>query len=126
MRKVFVFALTLVVCLSLCACGSKNTSTVDQTYYYTTKSLEEYLDEAIEVRVENALYDKISADFYTADPESCSYRINKKETVGKNTVVYGTLTLRDKYGDTISSPYRTFEVVIDDYWRVTSCKINYK
>ncbi len=81
--------------------------------------------------VESALLKEIKDSFPLADAGSTKYSINKSEKEGNYTIVYGRLTLYDKYGKTTKgragssgSSSRTFEVKISNSTlKAVSCTI---
>ncbi len=104
-------------------------SSVSSSYKYGA----EISDSTLEYLVESALYSEVSSKYGSsgADPSSCNYSINKASKGGAmNTiVVYGTVSLYDKYGKLLSfkksSAIKDFEVTIDkSTWKVKSTKID--
>lgn len=127
---VCIIAVVIVIIINSASKSSSSSSTdsskSSSTYSSSSNS------SSMELFVESALYSEVSKKYssYDVDPSSCKYRINKQEKgSGNTTVVYGTLTLYDKYGNLVSSkktdPFKDFEVTIDNStYKVKSTKIN--
>ncbi len=138
MKKLFAIIVIMIMCFSLCSCNGNNedvtTTTTRSDSVTTTKKTNDPMfgltDELIDMIVADALYDEVGSQFATADPGSCTYKVNKTVPSGKYVYVYGSLTLYDQYGrittgrrDGSGTPYRSFEVKIDEDWDVVLCEI---
>lgn len=129
MKKLIALLMVVILGISLCACGTNNNPNSGTNSYVSTES-DELSDNEIESLVASALYSKVGSKYDTADPGSTTYKINKTDKSGSYIYVYGSLTLYDKYGKATGgwvngsgTPYRSFEVKINDSGRVVSCDI---
>ena len=97
MKKVLSILLGLVLCFSLCACGSKSSeSTVSSEY---TESVEDKVRNAVETTI--SVYVKLSYNT-TGVPTIICYI----DSSGTNEyTVSGKVTVRDKYGDSYTGKY---------------------
>ena len=90
MKKLFAIILSMLLCLSLCACGSNGGDT-----------------ESVEDKVRDAVESQINVDIMlrydtTGVPSITTYI----DEIGENEFeVTGKVTVRDKYGDTYTGNY---------------------
>lgn len=105
MKKFFAVILTVLLCLSLCACGESGGK---------TKSVEEKVKDTVQSRIEV----DIMLQYGITSP-SITYYINQ---IGENTFeVTGKVNVRDKYGDVYTGNYSA----VVDYDLVTDkCDVN--
>ena len=119
MRRLLCWAISLIIILGLVGCGGsvkQPEPTPTPTPKPTATPKTEPTADEIENEVVIALYGTIQAREPLADPDSCRYSINKTEVDGSGSYyhinVYGTVTLYDKYGNTIKDARRNFTVKI--------------
>jgi len=131
MKRTIALLLALVLCLSLCACGSENATAEDDTYTTSDAESDFLYNDDIEAIVVGALYDEIDSKYDTADAGSSRYEINKIDRKFDAIYVYGSVTLYDKYGMTTTgwtdgsgTPFRSFEVKISEDGYALSCDIS--
>lgn len=91
MKRTVSIILALLLCISLCACGtsseSSSSDTQEEADVYSNAEIEsssekshELTDDEIEMIVVQELYNQISTSkWHQADPGSCRYSINKTE-----------------------------------------------
>ncbi len=135
-RYLALVALLLFLPLYACSEGSDSAPNAGNSSggvsASTSQESQGLSDAEIEALVVSALYDEIGSTYDTADPGSCRYSINKTEKSGGKLLVYGEVTLYDKYGkvtggwvDGSGTPFRTFDITISESSRdVTSCEID--
>ncbi len=91
MKRTVSIILALLLCISLCACGtsseSSSSDTQEEADVYSNAEIEsssekshELTDDEVEMIVVQELYNQISTSkWHQADPGSCRYSINKTE-----------------------------------------------
>lgn len=130
MKKYVVMCLILLMSLSLFGCTDSDSNNETEDVIEQVEEVENLTDDDdyVEGVVALALIDEIGTEFKLADPGSCRFSINKIDRSGSSVKVYGSVTLYDKYGKLSDgrgggTPFRTFDIKMDKYGDVTSCKI---
>ena len=125
MKKVISILLALILVLSLVACGGEKSNSDDSSksakssYSNNTKSVSDLTDQEIKSKVAEALQSQVKSIFSKAEPSLTRFNITNKENKNDKLYVYGTLSLFDKYGES-TYPYRQkFELIIDEYGKIS-------
>lgn len=130
MKRYIVMCLILLISFSLFGCAGNDTKNETEEVVEKIEEDDKLTDDDdfVEGVVALALLNEIGTEFNLADPGSCRYSINKIDRSGSSVKVYGEVTLYDKYGKLSDgrgggTPFRTFDIKMDEDGDVTSCKI---
>lgn len=137
MKRTVSIILALLLCISLCACGtsseSSSSDTQEEADVYSNAEIEsssekshELTDDEVEMIVVQELYNQIQYQWPTADAGSCRYSLNKIERTSHYITAYGEVYLYDKYGKLMSGSYsHTFKILCTaDGETVYSCRFD--